>query len=68
MDAKTKAEEIYFSYLNVGKGLISDFLAKQCALILVEELIQEHDWKNPISWNVSRKKYWEQVKSEIQKL
>jgi hypothetical protein len=43
-------------------------IAKRCALIAVDELIEEHTWKNPINWNVVRKRFWEEVKSEIEKL
>lgn len=42
--------------------------AKKCALICVDEIIEEHTWKNPITWNKVRKKCWEQVKSEIKNL
>jgi hypothetical protein len=68
MSSKSAALEIYSSYLNAGKGLISEYLAKQLSLIHVEALIEEHTWKNPLSWNESRLKYWTGVKNEINKL
>ena len=39
--------------------------AKECALIAISALIAEHTWANPISWNDTRKKYWEAVKTEL---
>lgn len=64
MDIKTKMDSI--------PTIISDYptveTAKQCALVAVCELIEEHTWKSPISWNVKRKQYWQQVKEELEKL
>ena len=37
----------------------------QCALIAISALIAEHTWASPISWNNTRKKYWEAVKNEL---
>lgn len=42
--------------------------AKELAIIAVDELIQEHTWGSPISWNEVRKKYWQAVKTEITNL
>lgn len=42
--------------------------AKWCAIVAVDELIKEHTLKSPISWNNERKRYWKEVKQEIEKL
>jgi hypothetical protein len=60
MTPKEKAKELVENFrLNVldyeGSGL-NLFKAKQCALIAVEELIKE-----------TGKKYWQEVKQEIEK-
>lgn len=39
--------------------------AKLAATVAVNDLIEEHNYKSPISWNVKRRKYWEDVMSEI---
>ena len=39
--------------------------AKLAAKVLVNELIQEHNHKNQIRWNVTQTKFWEAVLSEI---
>ncbi len=56
MTPKDKAEELYFKYHNLlinGNSII----AKQCALIAVDELIKE-----------TGSKFWYDVKQEINKL
>lgn len=40
MKPDEKAKEIFSRFLNEGKGLISDFLARQCALICVDEILK----------------------------
>lgn len=40
--------------------------AKKCAIKCVEELIKEHTYTSPISWNVKQKKYWESVKLALE--
>jgi hypothetical protein len=42
--------------------------AKECALILVEEMIKEHTWKNSNSFEMLQLKKWEGVKLELQKV
>lgn len=52
--AKEKAKELMFAMLNAGKGLISEHLAKQCAIIAVEYAEQESilfmNWKEESSF------------------
>jgi hypothetical protein len=72
MTAKEKAEELfkqYYSYLKAN--LMNDREAwedaKECALIAVDEIIEELS-KNVWIFNKFRNKYWEEVKQEIEKL
>jgi hypothetical protein len=39
--------------------------AKKAAIVSVDELIEEHNFINPIGWNVKQTKYWQSVKSEL---
>ena len=55
---KTKDDEIFINQLNEN--------AKECALIAVEELIEQENRYNNGSFYPS--KYWEEVKKEIEKL
>jgi hypothetical protein len=81
MTAKEKAEELVNKFKDYVHGYVGSSMltnheypeqilsqAKKCALIAVDELIKEHDFKNPISWNTTRIKYWNQVKKYIQTL
>lgn len=77
MDPKEKAKEIYFAMLNAGKGFTSDYLAKECAMIAVEEInytlsklepkVHENGY-----WLYRELKatipYWKKVKQELKKL
>ena len=70
MTAKEKADELYGKYDDLlnkdfGNPIVFDNQIKQCALIAVDELIEEayftdgySDWQD----------YWEEVKQEIEKL
>ena len=57
MTPKEKAKEIYFSMLNAGKGFMSEYLAGECAMIAVEELVVQADTE-----------YFKKVKRELKKL
>lgn len=63
MEAKKKSDELIKKFADTG---ISHFEAKQCAIIAVKELIEEHTWKNPISWNLTRLKTWQEVLTELE--
>jgi glutathione synthase/RimK-type ligase-like ATP-grasp enzyme len=69
MTPKNKAEELVKNYLNMNDGLIQEFIpipiegARQCALVAVDEILQEY-W----SHNTERRDWWKQVKQEIQNL
>lgn len=82
MTAKEKAEELV-SKMNVihymklhgknknSKGLpisMYDDQIKQCALIAVDELISDNEHNEEIVSGGLNKIYWQEVKSEIEKL
>jgi hypothetical protein len=71
MSAKEKAEELVDSYKFVlwsedtefGEEILCTGIAKRCALIAVDEIIYLLDrYIDPV------RKYWEEVKQEINKL
>ena len=69
MTPKEKAIELFgnfrftLSLPNAPLREMKDLIAKQCALIAVEEIIKEH-----YPQDAKRCEYWNQVKTEIQKL
>jgi hypothetical protein len=68
MTPKEKAQELFE---NMYYKIESDELgkdeesAKECALIAVDEIIDEYQKIFP---NVNRRNYWDEVKQEIEKL
>ena len=67
MTPKQKAEELVDKMLYCYQGHIDKYTAKQCALIAVDELINEtNKFFEAISQN--RLSFWQQVKTEIEKL
>lgn len=65
MNAREKAKELVDKYSFVEiPNYTSFFEVKQCALIAVEELINEAYFTD----SYYNKKYWKQVKTEIEKL
>jgi hypothetical protein len=72
MKAQEKAEELVLKYLRIENNTLEWFnkhIAKQCALIAVEEIILSNPHSNPFNTDVySTMSYWEQVKTEIAKL
>jgi hypothetical protein len=65
MTAKEKAEDLIDSFVRDGYDLVmSEDMAKRCALIAVDEIIK---LPNAIGIN-DLIEYWEQVKQEIEKL
>ena len=73
MTPKEKAEELFFKYRPIiaGKQFLTGFvlmseakeLTKQCAIISVDELINQQEKYNNGSFYPS--KYWQEVKKEI---
>lgn len=67
MTPKEKAKQLIICYSR-NKHLqfgLNDFLAKQCALILVDELITEGFFTDGY---YNRASFWQEVKQEIEKL
>ena len=79
MKAKEKAIELVDKYLCVEDGYkgdngcgICEYQAKQCALIAVDEIINNCLFEiyscGFLTLETKHKEYWEEVKQEIQKL
>lgn len=79
MTPKQKASELVTTYLNIGYGVIIEYvfnsteLAKQIAIIAVDEIIAANP-ASPVDLSSNLRfservdeavKYWEQVKTEI---
>lgn len=69
MKPKEKAQEIFNKMYQVddimGNYPMCFDTAKKCALIAVDEIITQYNFMTP---NVDAKKYWIEVKKEIEKL
>jgi len=73
MNAKEKAKELMHYYLKELlsakysiNGFVINDLAKQCALIAVEEILNHHSQEQGL-YRIDTY-YWQQVKSELQSL
>jgi hypothetical protein len=73
MTPKQKAKQLVSKFTSATMTLVADYewvddiqSAKQCALIAVDELINEEEKYNNGSFYPS--KYWKEVKQEIEKL
>jgi hypothetical protein len=68
MTTKEKAEELvkkmYLIHSNSASE-ITMYFAKQCALIAVDEIIEQESTYDP---SISDIRYWQEVKQEIEKL
>jgi len=67
MTSKEKAKELVDKMLYCYQGHIDEYTAKQCALIAVQELINQCYSHREIDLGLSLE-YWEEVKIEIEKL
>jgi hypothetical protein len=67
MTAEEKAEELFYKYRHLKNfdSYINDKNAKQCALIAVDEVIEQLEG---YGWYKPQKTYWDAVKQEIEKL
>jgi len=73
MKPKEKAEDLFMMYVNKGMSQIKPVInrvirkemAKQCALIAVDEIIDVAYWEYMESMGEKEEKYWEEVKQEI---
>jgi hypothetical protein len=72
MTPKQKAEELVLKYLRIDnntKELFNKHIAKQCALIAVDNIIASNPHSNPLNTEVySTMNYWLDVKTEINKI
>ena len=74
MTPKEKAEELVLRYLRINNNTKEWFnlhIAKQCALIAVDELIKSHyllTTTHDLEPSIRCKSYWKEVKKEIEKL
>lgn len=66
-NAKDKAEELLNKFLN-PRMVVNIYCAKECALICVDEIIKETKLHDLTIFHHSRTGYWQEVKSEIEKL
>jgi hypothetical protein len=65
MTPKEKAEELYRTYIDYTHG---HFNCKQCVRIAVDEILEEL-YEGSIDYGISaRRRYFEEVKKEIEKL
>jgi hypothetical protein len=68
MTPKEKAEELLRKYWNSKFNMHID-IARECALIAVDEIILSNPHSNPFNTDVySTMEYWQEVKQEIEKL
>jgi len=68
MTPKEKAQELINKMADQIEAPEWEEMAKQCALIAVEEIISSHLYKN-VGYNAPATiKYWQEVKQEITKL
>ena len=63
MTPKEKAQELFDKYSFYTSGWNYDELAKQCALIAVNEILKQY-W----SHDTKRRDWWKEVKKEIEKI
>jgi hypothetical protein len=74
METKEKAEELFTTYRfslsipNAPLGDLKDSIAKQCALIAVDEIIAQIEPSVSMDVISARINYWKEVKKEIEKL
>jgi hypothetical protein len=68
MTPKEKADELYSKYDDLlnkdfGNPIVFDNQIKQCALIAVDEILNEFTWRPSNGTS-----YWQEVKQEIENL
>jgi hypothetical protein len=76
MSAKDKAKELVDTYrimlmnsdTECGEEILCTVIAKSCALIAVDEIIELAYWEYMESMGEKEEKYWEEVKKEIELL
>ena len=71
MKPKEKAIELMDAMLGYGDEYhhCTQYVAKKCALIAVDELISSHNkWDDYAQTNTEEYYFWQEVKQEIEKL
>ena len=70
MTQKEKAEQLVLKMLRIHNNVdwFHKELAKQCALIAVDEIIREYGTYYKVEVEGKYLSYWEEVKQEIKKL
>lgn len=72
MTPKEKAEELFYKMLSTDKlddySFVGSKVAKQCALIAVDEIIEFLVQASKYLVFPEQIKYWQEVKQEIEKL
>jgi hypothetical protein len=70
MTPKEKAEELFEAMSGIGDEHhhCTHYVAKQCALIAVDEIINTHLLSEKDIFGIHPVDYWQLVKQEIQKL
>jgi len=76
MNPEDKAKDLFNKYLSINLSQVNDLvdgirisLAKQCALIAVQEILNSNPHSDPFITELhSTYPYWEQVIEEIKKL
>jgi DNA-binding HxlR family transcriptional regulator len=70
MTHKEKAKELFFKYRNLKNkhSYINNYNATKCALIAVDEILNDDWYITTIEDLRARDKYWNEVKKEIEKL
>lgn len=71
MTPKEKAEELILKYLRIDNNTqewFNKYIAKQCALIAVDEIMSLNSYLYPIKDLDNKNEYWQEVKEEINKL
>lgn len=77
MTAQEKAIELVDSFMDLSEEqeyntprYMSKEMAKQCALIAVDEILNEFDHSalNDEDYEAYKMKYWQEVKQEIEKI
>ena len=73
MNPEDKAQQLInkynvHCYVSPTNNNTTIYHRKNCAFIYVEGMIEEHTFKNPMKWNLTRLRYWQQVKKEIEEL
>lgn len=66
MTPKEKAKELYDNFYGLYPDQDAQFIAIECALIAVDEILNALSYK--VSSNFEELKYFEEVKQEIEKL